>query len=272
MNTEPINDPAADEPTAIAHPATRELGEGRQDERVVTDPDQYLGADLFSLDVLAQLLRDEHNLPTAYVEQTGGGCATVYAGDVVRDDEGDERWACASGPGSYGWGAGPSTASLFDFCIGPDSNDGEPGYIDANSAGCRTLRDIAALAAAQARTNWGCLTDASTLDALGLDSSLRSGLPEVTAQQDHTRGYCEAANAALHAAYAEEANAAEAARASRAAGNNYLAHHPAPTAEHGTVVSNEPESVECVCGNCARPSPQHHPQARSPRRVAAGRG
>ena len=193
---------------------------------VITDPDHYLGADLFSLDVLVQLLRANHNLPTAYVEQTGGGCAAVYAGETVRDGEGIDRWTCAAGPGSYGWGQRHSVATLVEFCVGPDSEDGTPGYTDANTAGCRTLRDVAALTAAQARTTWGELTDAPTLDALGLDSSLRSGLPEVLAHQARSRGYSEAANAALHAAYANGATPAEAGQASRAAGETYLAAHP----------------------------------------------
>ncbi|WP_380162669.1 hypothetical protein [Kineococcus sp. R86509] len=198
-------------------------------ELVVTDPDRYLGADLFSLDVLVQLLHQDHDLPSAYVWQSGGGCATVHVGDVVRDYEAIKRWTCVAGPGTYGWGAKPSTATLAEFYVGPESGDGEMGCTDANAAGCRTLRDVAALTAAQARTSWGELTDASTLDALGLDSSLRSGLPEVLAEQARSRGCAEAANAALHAAYAAGASVAEAGRASREAADAYLANHPAPT-------------------------------------------
>jgi hypothetical protein len=207
-----------------AHDLAHDVG-----EPVVTNPDRYLGADLFSLDVLVQLLRQDHDLPAAYIEQTGGGCATVYVGDVVRDYEATKRWTCAAGPGTYGWGAKPSTATLAEFYIGPDSDDGEMGCTDANAAGCRTLRDVAALTAAQARTSWGELTDAPTLDALGLDSSLRSGLPEVLAYQARSRECAEAANAALHAAYAAGASAPEAGRASREAADAYLASHPAPT-------------------------------------------
>lgn len=61
----------------------------------------------------------------AYVEQTGGGCATIYAGPTHTDEHGDERYAVVAGPG---WFDGPAwtcaRAAVGDFYIGPD-DDGE---------------------------------------------------------------------------------------------------------------------------------------------------
>lgn len=68
-----------------------------------------------------------------YVEQTGGGCATIYAGTQTAGkprttvghgpDDSDPRWQCIAGPG---WFEGPEWsephASLGEFYIGPDDD------------------------------------------------------------------------------------------------------------------------------------------------------
>lgn len=59
----------------------------------------------------------------AYVEQTGGGCATIYAGPTHLDGNGDERWAVCAGPGWFTNGGG-AFGDRADFYIGPD-DDGE---------------------------------------------------------------------------------------------------------------------------------------------------
>jgi hypothetical protein len=68
----------------------------------------------------------------AYVEHTGGGCATIYAGGQYIDRAGDGRWQAVAGPGWFE--GGPGEAGMFtlgrattdEFFIGPD-DDGESG-------------------------------------------------------------------------------------------------------------------------------------------------
>lgn len=58
----------------------------------------------------------------AYVEQTGGGCATILAGKKEAD-----RWSVAGGPG---WFEGPAwtkaRASRDEFFVGPDDDGEDP--------------------------------------------------------------------------------------------------------------------------------------------------
>lgn len=68
----------------------------------------------------------------AYVEQTGGGCATIYAGDLDEwpDQYGDKRYAVAAGPG---WFEGPGWIRPYgdatDFHIGPDDDGRLPAVM-----------------------------------------------------------------------------------------------------------------------------------------------
>jgi hypothetical protein len=67
----------------------------------------------------------------AYVEQTGGGCATIYAGEPAPDSHGDLRYPACAGPGVFngpGW-TNPS-ATTDEFYIGPD-DDGETDPVSA---------------------------------------------------------------------------------------------------------------------------------------------
>jgi hypothetical protein len=78
----------------------------------------------------------------AYVEQTGGGCATIYAGlrrpvvpaetEYLSDeavlyqapgelDENWGRWPIMAGPGSFDWHGRDHRAHLDDFYVGPDT-------------------------------------------------------------------------------------------------------------------------------------------------------
>ena len=86
------------------------------------------------------------------VQQTGGGCATVYVGAY---DAARERFTLAIGPGSFDWGNSTlSTFALGDTCIGPD-DDGTatPVYV-------ARLSDITAYVAAM-RCNCGGPSDGS---------------------------------------------------------------------------------------------------------------
>lgn len=65
----------------------------------------------------------------AFVEHSGGGCATIYGGESYVDAAGDQRWPVLIGPGAWHAEGGPSfdTAELF---VGPD-DDGSPDYVEA---------------------------------------------------------------------------------------------------------------------------------------------
>lgn len=100
----------------------------------------------------------------AYVEQTGGGCATLFAGGTYTDAHGDQRWRAAAGPGWFdgpGWTNG--RAALGDFYVGPDDGEDDeavhccmPGEsldsiaarIDALVRSARTAEEEVAAAAA----------------------------------------------------------------------------------------------------------------------------
>ncbi len=66
----------------------------------------------------------------AYVEQTGGGCATIFAGPTHIDEYGDERYAAVAGPG---WFAGPGwlhgRATTDEFGVGRDDDGTDPGVM-----------------------------------------------------------------------------------------------------------------------------------------------
>jgi len=76
------------------------------------------------LQKVCDILASEHSV-TAYVEQTGGGCATIYAGEPWDEANWGNRYPAVAGPG---WFDGPGwtlpRGDLHDFYIGPD-DDGE---------------------------------------------------------------------------------------------------------------------------------------------------
>jgi hypothetical protein len=65
-----------------------------------------------------------HRGHRAYVEQTGGNTATIYAGRQVPDRYGEPRWSAVAGPG---WFEGPGWTKPFadtsEFHVGPDGDD-----------------------------------------------------------------------------------------------------------------------------------------------------
>lgn len=73
----------------------------------------------------------------AYVEQTGGGVATIFAGESFEVIEGSgepyRRWPAVAGPG---WFDGPGwtlpKADGDDFYVGRD-DDGESPYTEAHT-------------------------------------------------------------------------------------------------------------------------------------------
>jgi hypothetical protein len=104
------------------------------------------------LDALAAAVRDLGI--EAFVEQTGGGCATVWAGEQHEDQHGDQRWDAGAGPG---WFEGPGYTNARaligqggDFCVGPDDDGEDPETAIWIQPGM-SIADIAALIAAQVR-------------------------------------------------------------------------------------------------------------------------
>lgn len=78
----------------------------------------------------------------AYVEQTGGGCATIFAGAQRVNAAGDPVYAVCAGPGRYGWGKLPSTGHADEFFVGAD-DQGETEPIDCAKVGALTEDAIA---------------------------------------------------------------------------------------------------------------------------------
>lgn len=70
---------------------------------------------------LSEVLPD---LPV-FVEQTGGGVATLYMGAPTTDTDGRARYKVVAGPGAYHWTT-PALSSFawVEFMVGPD-DDGE---------------------------------------------------------------------------------------------------------------------------------------------------
>lgn len=81
----------------------------------------------FNMDELVRLI--EQRGVKAYVEMTGGNCATIYIGDTLPKVEcsccDGEHYALVAGPGNFGWGKRPSTAYWDEFCYGPDDHGDE---------------------------------------------------------------------------------------------------------------------------------------------------
>jgi hypothetical protein len=74
------------------------------------------------MDAVVKILTDAGH--EAYVEQTGGGVATIYGGRSYADAEGYTRFEIIAGPGSY-------TTRLADegFCYGHD-DEGESEAVE----------------------------------------------------------------------------------------------------------------------------------------------
>jgi hypothetical protein len=87
-----------------------------------------------SLDRIAQILI-EKGVAKAFVDQTGGGVATLFAGEGGTDSAGDERYALIAGPGYFagpGWSnARVAVCANNDFGYGPnDDGESAPLYVN----------------------------------------------------------------------------------------------------------------------------------------------
>lgn len=149
--------------------------------------DRRLGHDLgpdrteFNMDEVCALLH-YHLGVRAYVEYTGGGCATIYAGSARQVDGetfGDGtpvyRYPCLGGPG---WFTGPmggarttTVGDYTDFYVGPDDETVVPGSLA--DMGVTNTRQIAALIA----LNVIDAADFDNVTAIGLDGTQR-GIPQ----------------------------------------------------------------------------------------------
>jgi hypothetical protein len=93
----------------------------------------------------------------AYVEHTGGGCATIYAGawHTVPDGRYDRTmYSAVAGPGTYGWGEKPNVGHTDEFFIGADDHGDTVGVTCATLA-IQSTRDLADLIVAQTRLPLG---------------------------------------------------------------------------------------------------------------------
>lgn len=110
-----------------------------------------------NMDEIVRILREELGVPTAYVEQTGGGCATIFAGPTWKDQYGDEHFYAAAGPGywTHGWTnpdpANTALGELGDFHVGPDDGGMSDTPVWTAMEG-ETERSIAERIAAQSLT------------------------------------------------------------------------------------------------------------------------
>lgn len=92
------------------------------------------GDTVFDMDAIVTALKSRYQIP-AYVEQTGGGCATIYAGEAVQicEVEGEphyNQYPVLAGPG---WFEGPGftnpRATTAEFYIGTYDSDDDDGYV-----------------------------------------------------------------------------------------------------------------------------------------------
>jgi hypothetical protein len=147
------------------------------------------------LDRVVVLLREQHHIENAYVEQTGGGVAAIYAGPTRTDDEGQTRYAAIAGPGQYGWGIKASVAYLEEFYVGPD-DQGEGDPVEPVTLGATSEEHVATIIAAQARKSDPTVgLSADEIDRLGFDSTGRSLPPELVVARQEAHVRTEASNA-----------------------------------------------------------------------------
>lgn len=89
---------------------------------------------------IAERLESVHGIP-AYVEQTGGGCATVYAGPFPRSAEYPPMMI---GPGVFDWSGGPCYADTEDLSYGFGEYGEDGDYLNEGA----TVAEIAETCAA----------------------------------------------------------------------------------------------------------------------------
>lgn len=139
---------------------------------------------------------------SAYVEQTGGGCATIYAGGHVGTYNGDPIWGAVAGPG---WFEGPSwsrpVASTDEFYVGRDGSGYDVEWSDdyregtstspAPGASAATIADLIEATARESRGKFANrdVTLTLTPGALAYLSTLTDSddSPDVAIANGHTR-------------------------------------------------------------------------------------
>jgi hypothetical protein len=129
------------------------------------------GADLFSIQAVVDRVKQLDPQVTAYVEQTGGGCATIYAalrredspvvaGMTVDEDAvlyqqpgepGWGEWPIQAGPGTFDWGGSNHEASLAEFYVGPSDALMADGYETYEATERDTVESLAEQIVAQVR-------------------------------------------------------------------------------------------------------------------------
>lgn len=105
----------------------------------------------YDLDLIVRLLELDFGIK-AYVDQTGGGCATLYAGEPWEDEEYGRRYPCVAGPGWFENGrvTERARASRTDFYVGKDDEGVEDPIIIPETM---THTGIAYLIALQVQTS-----------------------------------------------------------------------------------------------------------------------
>lgn len=125
-----------------------------------------------NMDRIIEILNERLNV-SAYVEQTGGGVATIFAGAIRQEEGYGDRYAAVAGPGTFGWGQRPSVADSVDFCVGADDS-GETDPIYCAEVGAVTEVQIAMLIAAQAvKADPTIPLSGDEVEALGFDATGR---------------------------------------------------------------------------------------------------
>lgn len=98
----------------------------------------------FSLDRIAGALNARGI--AAEVDQTGGGTATLFAGERFFDRDGEPRWQVIAGPGYFDQ-HGMALADTADFSLGLD-NDGASGddvvvfFPDFDDVACEQIESL----------------------------------------------------------------------------------------------------------------------------------
>jgi hypothetical protein len=104
-------------------------------------------AGLLNMDEIVRAIVEDHGI-YAYLEHTGGGCATIYAG--ARDKEG--YFQAVAGPGNISWVPEiPSTGHVDEFYVSPD-DQGDTKAADVTELGATTEAAIAELIVRLVRT------------------------------------------------------------------------------------------------------------------------
>lgn len=115
-------------------------------QHIITDADVSLENQTFSLEELARLISAMG--VRAWVDHSGGGCATLYAGEPRFNEDAEYRYALIAGPGVM---SDIPSASYSGFSVAPD-DDGVSDSVSPSEMGLSTLREVAAHMVKMARS------------------------------------------------------------------------------------------------------------------------